>query len=152
MRLYSKVPEMDILSFHQSVRITDSSAVDGFSDTSSMTVFSLDSPDEPCQGEASDYTGEPNDWPLPIQGLIPAAKTCLAELRAKRLVKAASTAFFERRPRVKGIDLTGSSISDTYIRRWALATTAIETYPAIKDHLFYSHHEGRCLHFKSEEF
>ena len=153
MRLYSKVPEMDILSFHQSVPITDSSAVDGFSDTSSMTVFSLDSPDEPCQGEASDYTGEPNDWPLPIQGLIPAAKTCLAELRAKRLVKAASTAFFERRPRVKGIDLTGSSISDTYIRRWALATTAIGTYPAIKEHhLFYSHHEGRCLHFKSEEF
>lgn len=42
MRLYSKVPEMDILSFHQSVQITDSSAVDGFSDISSMTISSLD--------------------------------------------------------------------------------------------------------------
>lgn len=153
MRLYSKVPEMDVMSFHQSVQIPNDSAIDESSDTSSVTVFSLDSPNEPRQGEPSDYAEGMNDWPLPIKGLIPAAKTCLTELRAKRLVKATSTAFFERRPRVKGIDLARSAISDTCIRRWALASTAIETYPAIREHhLFHSHREDRCLHFKSEEF
>lgn len=153
LRLYSKVPEMDTMSFHQSIQLPDTSTIDESSDNSSMTVFSLVSSDEPCQDEALNHPEEMNDWPLPIQGLIPAAKTCLTELRAKRLVKAVSTAFFERRPRVKGIDLARSSISDTCIRRWALATTAIETYPAIREHhLFHSHRDDRCLHFQSEEF
>lgn len=153
MRLYSKVPEMSLLSFHQSAHIPDTSVVDRFSDISSVTVFGLGSPDEHSPGEASEYLDEVNNWPLPFQGLIPAAKTCLTELQAKRVVKAASTAFFERRPRVKGIDLARSAISDTCIRRWALATTAIDTYPTIREHhLFHSHHEDRCLHFKSEEF
>lgn len=153
MRLYSKVPEMGLLSFHQSAQITDTNAVDGFSDISSVTVFGLGSSEEQSQGGTSHYTEESDDWPLPINGLIPAGTTCLTELQAKRNVKAASTAFFERRPRVKGIDLARSSISDTCIRRWNLATTAIETYPAIREHhLFHSHHEDRCLHFKSEEF
>ena len=153
MRLYSKVPEMSLLSFHQSAQITDTNAIDGFSDISSMTVFSLGSPEEPSQGQDSHCTEDSDDWPLPINGLIPAATTCLTELQAKMTMKAASTAFFERRPRVKGIDLARSSISDTCIRRWTLATTAIETYPAIREHrLFHSHHEDRCLHFKSEEY
>lgn len=153
MRLYSKVPEMEILSFHPTAQIFTTSAVDGFSDTSSETVLSLGSPHEPCGAEAPDHADERVEWPLPVQGLIPATKTCLTELRAKRLVKAASTAFFERRPRVKGNDLARSSISDTCVKRWELASIAIETYPAIREHhLFYSHHKDRCLHFKSEEF
>ena len=153
MRLYSKVPEIDIFSFHQAAPIPDISAVDGLSDSSSVTVFSLGSTNQPCEAETTDSPDELNDWPLPVLGLIPAAKTCLTELRAKRLVKAASTAFFERRPRVKGIDLNRSSISNTCIKRWALASTAIETYPAIREHhLFHVHRDSRCLHFKSEEF
>ena len=153
MRLYSKVPEMDTLSFHQSAQKPDTTTSDELSDTSSETVFSLGSTEVPRHGEESDYVEALNEWPLPTQGLIPAATTCLSELQAKRLVKAASTAFFERRPKVKGIDLARSSISDACIRRWALATAAIETYSAIRDHhLFHSHHQDRCLHFKSEEF
>ena len=153
MHLYSKVPEMDTMSFHQSSQIPDTSTIDESSEYSSMTDFRLVSSDEPVQGEESIHVEEMNDWPLSTQGFIPTAKTCLTDLRAKRLVKAASTAFFERRPRVKGIDLARCSISDTCIRRWALATTAIETYPAIKEHhLFHSHLHDRCLHFQSEEF
>lgn len=153
MRLYSKVPEMDVLSYHQSIQTAKASNADEFSDTALGTVLSLGPPDEPCQGEVADYAEETMQWPLPFQGLIPATKTCLTELRVKRQVKAASTAFFERRPKVKGVDLARSSISDIRINRWALATTAIESYPAIREHhLFHSHHKGRCLHFKSEEF
>ena len=153
MRLYSKVPEIDILSFHRSTQIPNTPTADERSDTSSVTAFSSCSPDASFQAESPNDAEALNDWPLATQGLIPAAKTCLTELRAERLGKAASTAFFERRPRVKGIDLTRSTISDVHIKRWALATTAIETYPAIMNHhIFHSHHEERCLHFKSEEF
>ena len=153
MRLYSKVPEMDVLSYHQSIQTAKASNADEFSDTSSGTVLSLGPPDEPCQGEPAEYAEETNGWPLPSQGLIPATKTCLTELRVKRLVKAASTAFFERRPKVKGVALAKSSISDIRINRWALATIAIEIYLAIREHhLFHLHHKSRCLHFKLEEF
>lgn len=153
MRLYSKVPEMDLLSFRASGQIISTHTSDELSDNSSVTVVSSCSPDASIPGRGSAYAEAINDWPLPTQGLIPAANTCLTELRAKRLVKAASTAFFERRPRVKGIDFARSTISDVRMRRWALATTAIETYPILKEHhVFHSHYDNRCLHFKSEEY
>ena len=152
LRLYSKVPEMDILSFRPSAQIPSTHTAAELSDTSLVVVTGLD-PDATRQGEESNYAVAPKDSSLPTPGLTPAAKTCLTELLAKRLVKAASTAFFERRPRVKGIDLAGSTISEICKKRWALATTAIETYPTITENqLFHSHHEDRCLHFKSEEF
>ena len=153
MRLYSKVPEMDILSFRPSVQIPSTHNVDEPSDNSSVTVISSCSPDASVRGEDSAYAEAINDWPLQTQGLILASNTCLTELRAKRLVKAASTAFFERRPRVKGIDFARSTISDVRMKRWALATTAIETYPVLREHhVFHSHYDNRCLHFKSEEY
>ena len=153
MRLYSKVPEMDILSFRPSVQIPSTHNADELSDNSSVTVIGSCSPDASVQGEGSSHAEAINDWPLSTQGLILAANTCLKELRAKRLVKAASTAFFERRPRVKGIDFPRSTISDVRMRRWALATTAIETYPVLREHhVFHSHYDNRCLHFKSEEY
>ena len=153
MRLYSKVPEMDMLSYHQSARILDAHNADDLGDTFSETVFSSSLPNALPRGEGSNFARTLNEWPLAIKGLIPAAETCLSESRAKLLEKAASTAFFERRPRVKGMNLARSCISDTCIRRWALATSAIETYPVIREnHLLHSHHEDRCLHFRSEEF
>ena len=153
MRLYSKVPEMDMLSFQRPARIPSIHTADNLSAASSVTVFPPCISDAPRQSEGLNSADALNDWPLPIQGLIPTTKTCLTELRAKRLVKAASTAFFERRPRVKGHDIIRNTISDVCIRRWALATTAIETYPALREHhIFHSHHEGRCLHFRSEEY
>ena len=152
MRLYSKVPEMDLLSFHQPAPTGDIHTTDGSGSISTMRTLSLVSPDENRRGETSHDAESLTDLPPPNHKLNLAAKTCLTELRAKKLVKAASTAFFERRPRVKGIDLAGNSISETRARRWALATIAIETYPAIREHyLFHSHHEDRCLHFRSEE-
>ena len=153
MRLYSKVPEMDILSFRPSGQIPSTHNADELSDKSSMTVISSYSPDASVQGQGSACAEAMSDWSLPTQGLIPAANSCLTELRAKSLVKAASTAFFERRPRVKGIDFARSTISDVRMKRWALATSAIETYPILREHhVFHSHYDHRCLHFKSEEY
>lgn len=150
MRLYSKVPEMDRLSFHKMYQNPHTHTTDGSSSTSSG---SLNCPDTPRQDEEPNSAVTSNHRQLPTQGLVPAAKTCLAELRAKSLIKSASTAFFERRPRVKGADLAKGTISDICTRRWALATTAIDRYPVIQEHnLFHSHCEGQCLHFKSEEY
>ena len=153
MRLYSKVPEMDILSFHPSVQIPSTHNADELGDNSSVAVISSSSPDGSVHREGSTCAEAMNDWPLRSQGLNLAANTCLTELRATKIVKAASTAFFERRPRVKGIDFASSNISDDRIKRWALATTAIETYPVLREHnVIHSHYDNRCLHFKSEEY
>lgn len=150
MRLYSKISEMDITSFHKTNHNPDTPTTDRSSDTS---LSGSRSPDATRQDEGLNSAEAPNDRQLPTQGFVPAANTCLMELRAKRLVKAASTAFFERRPRVKGADLAESTISDIRSRRWALATTAIGTYPVIREHhLFHSHDQDRCLHFRSEEY
>lgn len=152
MRLYSKVPEIDILSFHKMAQNPDTPTTDGSNDTSSSCSCWPDAPRQ-VEGPGPDSDETLNDQQLPIPRLIPAAKTCLMELRAKSLVKAASTAFFERRPRVKGAELAKGTISDICTRRWALATTAIDTYPAIREHhLSHSHYQDRCLHFRSEEY
>lgn len=38
------------------------------------------------------------------------------------------------------------------MNRWQLASEAIKTYPAIRQHyVFHSHARDRCLHFKTEE-
>ena len=153
MRLYSKVPEMDTLSFYSSFQIPSTHNANELGDNSSVTVISSSSPDGSVQREGSTYAEAINDWPLRSRGLNLAANTCLTELRATKIVKAASTAFFERRPRVKGIDFASRNISDDRIKRWALATTAIETYPVLRElNVFHSHYDNRCLHFKSEEY
>ena len=119
LRLYSKVPELELMSYHQSEQIDDRSN---------------------------------NDESRPSQVMKPASESCLSDLKSKKLEKAAGTAFFERRPRVKGVGRSSSTISQTCINRWKLAATAIETYPAIREcYTFLSHNRGKCLHFRSEE-
>ena len=83
---------------------------------------------------------------------MPASKSCLAKSISRKLEKAAGTAFFERRPRTTGVNLSLGDVPQTAINRWALAASAIDSYPAIKEHyLSYSHHQEQCLHFRSEE-
>ena len=78
--------------------------------------------------------------------------SCLNELRAKQLEKAADTAFFERRPRVKGRDLKTTLASPVTRRRWALALKAINEYPNIlEEHTLFRHDKDTCVHFKPEE-
>ena len=145
--LFSKAPELESMSLHVSKRSEDLTAVEDASDSSSSTV-PLPGADNALQ-VSSLNTG---DWPLPIQGLFPASKSCLAESISKKLGKAAGTAFFERRPRFKGVNLSRGDVPQTAINRWALAASAIDSYPAIKEHyLFYAHQQRQCLHFRSEE-
>jgi len=119
LRLYSKVPELELMSYHPSNRNDDAD-------------IEVDS--------------------VPYQGLEPASVSCLSQLKSKKLEKAAGTAFFERRPRVKGLELSADTVSQLCINRWRLAAAAINAYPAIREHyVFHSHDQDECLHFKSEE-
>ena len=120
LRLYSKVPELESMSYNQW--------------------------DQDTSMNKANYS------PRELQALKPASTQCLSDLKSKKLEKAAGTAFFERRPRVKGLELNSFNVSPTTINRWTLAAAAIDTYPAIQEHyLFHSHDLSRCLHFRSEE-
>ena len=119
LRLYSKVPELESMSYrplhhHNDVDTDENHVAD--------------------------------------RAFIPASEKCLLESRTKRLEKAAGTAFFERRPRVKGIEPSADAVSQISVNRWNLAASAVERYPAIREHyVFHSHGVEQCLHFKSEE-
>lgn len=145
--LFSKVPELESTSLHLPKHSEDLTAVDDASDSSFSTA--------PASGADNTVrVGSLNmdDQLSPAQGLVPASKSCLAESISRKLEKTTGTAFFERRPRIKGVTLNPGDVSQTAINRWALAASAIDTYPTIKEHyLSYSHHQGQCLHFRSEE-
>ena len=145
--LFSKVPELESMSLHLPKRSEDLTAVKDTSDTSSSTA-PVSVADNAIQLSSLNTSNQL----LPVQGLMPASKICLAETISRKLEKATGTAFFERRPRIKGASLSPGNISRTAFNRWALAATAIESYPTIKeDYLSYSHHHEQCLHFRSEE-
>ena len=152
LHVYSKVPEMESISFHQSSQNNKPITPERTSDASSIMIFTSIQDGETDEAESESGFEGADRWPLPTQALHPSSKFCLAELRSKKLEKTSGTAFFERRPRIKGADSSPSVISQASINRWTLASSAIETYPAIREHcLFHSHHQGQCLHFKSEE-
>ena len=82
-----------------------------------------------------------------------ASKPSLESIKAKKAQKAGDTAFFERRPRIIS-DRKGeySTLPAVTLQRWALAASAIETFPILRqEHIFYDHLEGTCLHPKTEE-
>lgn len=69
-----------------------------------------------------------------------APDSCLSELKARRLEKAANTAFFERRPRVGVTKELPSPTSAITQQRWNLAKIAIDLYPSIRQsHTLYAH-------------
>ena len=156
LRSYSKTPELEGMAYHQSIPKEYPSNEDGSSVRTSIAILSSDVDDGNRHHEGAQVQ-ESDDWPLRAQSLKPASlnpahKTCYAELTSKKLEKAAGTAFFERRPRVKGTSNSSNAISQATINRWTLAAAAIESYPAIKEHyLFHAHNQDQCLHFKSEE-
>ena len=119
LRLYSRVPELELMSYR----------------TSKPTSEAISARES-----------------IQHSSFKPAIDECLSDMRTKRLEKAAGTAFFERRPRVKGVEFSSTHISQTCINRWTLAASAVEMYPTIRDHyLSHSHHQDQCIHFKSEE-
>jgi hypothetical protein len=58
-------------------------------------------------------------------------KSCSPLLREKQLEKANGTAFFERRPRFKPLDITSTAPDPSTLRRWHLAAAALTSYPSI---------------------
>ena len=81
-----------------------------------------------------------------------ASRQSLELIRSTTLDKAAATAFFERRPRVKAVNAISQSRSETTAKRWALAASAIDRYPILREqYTFKTHHDGQCTHFRSEE-
>lgn len=81
-----------------------------------------------------------------------ASRKSLEELRIQKSEKAAGTAFFERRPKVDGVSLEPESESHVTLRRWRLASAAIQQYPALLDqHLTYSHDHRSCYHLMPEK-
>ena len=140
LHLYSKVPEIESMSLRPKALTSATNAVDMAGNASSETLLD------------SNLYNSSNDGPSHSGALTLASKACLCKLRSKKLEKAAGTAFFERRPRVKALDIDSSTIPQTTINRWALASAAIENCPAIREnHLFHSHNQDRCFHFRSEE-
>jgi len=126
---YSKIPEVDL-------------------------VYLRPPKDEPTNITDGEQRGDPttNVQLLPVLQSISTSSSCLSELRTKKLEKAADTAFFERRPKVKGRDLKTTVLSPITRRRWELALKAINEYPVImEDHTLFCHEKGTCVHFKPEE-
>lgn len=126
---YSKTPEIDLVSLRlPTVESTRTAEAEGEESSTSVPTA------------------------LPTFQPTSASKSCLDELRAKQLEKAADTAFFERRPKVKGLDVKPATVSSVTRRRWALALEAINEYPTIlEEQTLFRHEEGTCIHFKPEE-
>ena len=147
--LYSKIPEMESMSFRQ-LKQGHALAIEESSDRSSATTMGSD--DALQAVHPTSLRESADNWPLFAQGFMPASKSCLAEMKWNKLEKATGTAFFERRPRIRGATSDMNNIPQTSINRWSLAASAIDTYPTIKEHyLSFSHHRDQCLHFRSEE-
>ena len=79
--------------------------------------------DEKTEGAATEQEGIFVATPqgLPAFQSTSASTLCLNELRTNQLEKAADTAFFERRPRVRRRDVEATSPSQATHRRWILA-------------------------------
>lgn len=125
---YSKIPEVDTIS----LRLRKESA-------------------EATTTEEEDTSNSvPRD--LPAFQSISTSTSCMSELRAKQLEKAADTAFFERRPKVKGREQVTNVVSPVTRRRWTLALKAISEYPTILDEqTLFRHENGTCAHFRPQD-
>ena len=131
---YSKIPEIDLISLR------------------------LRNVDPNISHQADELEGEEHPRPcnscngLPAFQPASASASCLEELRLRQLEKSADTAFFERRPRVKGADPKTTTVSAVTSHRWALALKAINEYPFIlEEQTLFTHEKVACMHFKSEE-
>ncbi|MCJ1311237.1 hypothetical protein MMC25_004908 [Agyrium rufum] len=82
-----------------------------------------------------------------------ASKTCLPHSKRVELAEAADTAVVERRPKCRSKTFAEDKINDITLKRWALASEALQTCDFImKDHVSFSHDDGQCRHLKAEEF
>lgn len=114
LRLYSKVPELETMSYQPHVNTNDADL--GRRPRQNLAETDCESASGRASGEANagndGLAHDAEESPMPSQcGLEPSSIACRAELRSKTLDKAAGTAFFERRPRVKGTESNSNIIS-----------------------------------------
>ena len=155
LKLYSKAPEMESMSFDK-INSLEKVLTENHKISHAHTVPDTTSGRSPTDSDERHRLFASQNFSThastTIVSLRPMPRVCLAETQSKKKEKATGTAFFERRPRVKGIQIDPKSVSHISTNRWRLASNAIETYSAIQEHyLFHSHNQGRCLHFRSEE-
>lgn len=153
LHLYSRVPEIESMAYCFPAR-SRSKVCDESEDIIDPTRFTVSNSDlhERIGSHSAAIQGVNSQSSLSVQALVPAPSGCIVDLQSKKLEKAAGTAFFERRPRVKAATFKLNDSSLECLNHWNLTRVAIETYPVIREQcLSHSHHQDRCLHFKSEE-
>ncbi|KAL8637636.1 MAG: hypothetical protein Q9228_005111 [Teloschistes exilis] len=145
LHLYSKTPEIENLAFKVPYGRENELPPARLSRTTpiAVTTHHVQLPRLSCR-DPPNYEKEPM--------LTLASRTSLEELRIQKSEKAAGTAFFERRPKVDGVSLEPEAESHVTIRRWRLASAAIQQYPVLlEQHLTYTHDHKSCYHLKPEE-
>lgn len=150
LHLYSKIPELEGVAYRKHPN-GQTNNQDRFSFATNGTILATDI-DQQAHHHVPSHDSDSGCQSLREQCLQPASEQCLATLRSMKSEKAAGTAFFERRPRIKGANINSKITTKTCMNRWKLATAAIDSYPAIREHhLFHTHSRDQCLHFKSDE-
>lgn len=144
LHLYSKTPEVEDLALKRLLPLAQNDIPSRRNSVTTTVDFNQGSEAIPDLGNGEDQGFVP--------GLRLATEASIEELRNRKLEKATSTAFFERRPKIKGVTLRGDWASAATIRRWQLASSAVQQYPALLDETpAHSHHNGGCIHIKTEE-
>lgn len=138
LRLYSKIPEMESMTFSATPTRETSSLAGQVTELDTNSCETID-------GERALSDG----W-LSLQ---PSSQACLIG-RLTRKGTANETAFFERLPRIKYTQNNAKSASRIALNRWRLATIAIHEYPIIEEKHSLSCHDGHqneCRHFRCQE-
>lgn len=137
LHLYSKTPEIEKMCFsrHKIPKTSDGSEANVVVTEASNPHLSRDMENPDLNAAAFRLT----------------SKASFDELRFKMVKKATGSAFFERRPRIKGVQ--SPAIADLTItqHRWRLATSAVNAYPALQKEYVTQVQHPDCIHFKSEE-
>ena len=147
LHLYSKTPEIESLALKHPSPFEEETRLSQLSRSNSVGTM-VNQPQ--ISSNSSERSPSNNAKCMPILKL--ASKASLEQLKDHKLEKAAASAFFERRPKVKGISPGLGPESASTIRRWELASSAIEHYPILlEQHLSFTHNDDTCLHLKTEE-
>lgn len=148
LRLYSKTPEIENLSLSDAGQCCDAIPTIQISRSNSNATMVDAHPETRDVGLGH----LPSHEAKPVRALRLASKASLEELKSGKTEKTATTAFFERRPKVRCATLGARMKSDITLRRWNLATSAIQQYPVLLDeHAAYRHHASSCVHLRNEE-
>ena len=157
LKLYSSQPELSTLAFCPGLATARDTGC-----RSSMTwPLSIGRPSNSCSNNPESLEQGTE------MGFHPASRKSIDMMDERQKDEGAGAAFFERRPRLKGPMKRDNTPSSDALRRWELATRALDIHPNLfKDCSIFEHssirggttdnpatsaREERCLHFEGEE-